>query len=418
MYKNASWHIDSNPFKEVPQSDKWNNRRHTVKAAVEEHKRYTPEFMDFITDVFLVYRGFLADAGKHKMAKVGAAGGVAAVGVGADYLSDGHVNGDIDFSAILANLETVTGPDELYNVYEKWNAAKQDVLEYEPHVTAAARVAAAGSNPESNAMSLAGKYWKQISTAITGVTLGAGCTDKDDDGDIVDDVAAPMDKVIGYVGTEGFGIHNVEEELYEKGLFVMVEDEQSGNPVMASVAAVATSTYFDKDGNEITTLKIGHHEIDEPSLPEGWEKYLIPESEIIDINMDLVDKVEHDGHKHYIELFDMSKVSKMNLGLIPHPIIDDEIYAVLIVDQEAFDNYRSIAISNKAHGLNSFKLLPDGRYGCLIKVDRVTSVICPYNVDDYIDAKQNGGYYQGFNLYKVDSETGKWVTIKSPTSQN
>ncbi len=250
--------------------------------------------------------------------------------------------------------------------------------------------------------------------AVTGLilslaALSSGCTEEDnDDGDIVDDVAAPMDKVIGYVGTEGFGIHNVEEELYEKGLFVMVEDEQSGNPAMNPVAAVATSTYFDENGDEITILKVGHHEIDEQSLPDGWEKYLIPESEIIDINMDLVDKLEHDGHKYYIENFEPAKDSKMSVKFIPHPIIDGEIYAVLIVDKEVFDYYRSVAVHDIPHGSNSFELLPDGRYGRLVKVDEVTSVVCPYNVDDYIDAKQRG-YREGYGIYKVDSETGKWA---------
>ena len=167
---------------------------------------------------------------------------------------------------------------------------------------------------------------------------------------------------------------------------------------------------------------IGGHDVDAQSLPDGWEKYLIPESEIIDINMDLVDELEHDGHRYYIEDLAQANDSKMFVKFIPHPMMDGEIYAVLIVDKGVFDYrgvyYKSVAIHGEYHGLNSFEMLPDGRYGRLVKVDHATSVGCHYDPDDFMDAEMPGGYYEAFNLYNVDSETGKLVTLKSLTSQN
>ena len=157
---------------------------------------------------------------------------------------------------------------------------------------------------------------------------------------------------------------------------------------------------------------IGGHEVDEQSLPDGWEKYLIPESEIIDIRtgQGLVDKLEHDGHKYYIDNYAPAKDSKMFVKFIPYPMIDGKIYAVLIVDQEPFDIYTSVAVHGEAQGLNSFEKLPDGRYGRLVKVDQVTSVRCPYSSKDFMAAERTDKYYEGYGLYMVDSETGKWVT--------
>ena len=420
MYQNTSWNKDFNPFNAngTPQQDNWNTRRHTVRTAVQEHKRYGPEFMDFITDIFLAYHDILENAGRHKIAKLGAAGGVATVGVGADYLSDGHIDGNIDYHALLAAFESVNGPDDVYNAYEIW---KDGVGKYQPHITTATRIAAEGTNPGSNTIDLAKRYWKEITGIIGGPALFAGCTDKDDhntvDGNITDDIAEPMDKLIGYIGTDWFGV-NVTEELYEKNLLAIEQDEKSGAPLITPVAAVAMATYLDEDGNEITELKVGNHKIDEQSLPDGWEEYLIPESELINIKTGegLVDELEHDGHKYYIENYAPAKDSKMFVKFIPHPMIDGEIYAVLIVDQEAFDIYQKVGIhsgdmmNSEGFRISKFMDLGDGYYGRLIKMDKLASVRCPYDNDEFMDAEVDGGYYEGYNLYKVDSVTGKWVS--------
>ncbi|MCK4893267.1 MAG: hypothetical protein KAT07_04835, partial [Calditrichia bacterium] len=242
----------------------------------------------------------------------------------------------------LANLETVTGPDELYNVYEKWNAAKQDVLEYEPHVTTAARVAAAGSNPESNAMSLAGKYWKQITEIIGGATILAGCTD-DDDGTETD-IKEPGSYLIKK-SIELFG-GDPESENKVNAYLDSVIEETSGVPVFE----VTRMDYIEEAGIKPSGII---QPTRMPTIESAYEHALNADK----LAMDMLIKYLNDG--------DMGDRNIEDL-------IDDKSREIIQDIKEDNVNIVHYAITMSKHDQNGVKYLKnefeteDGEYGHIL----------------------------------------------------
>jgi hypothetical protein len=94
-----------------------------------------------------------------------------------------------------------------------------------------------------------------------------GCVEEGDEGSsVVEDLGEPIDKTIGYVGKDGFGIPDVDEKLTGEGsLYALVVNEteaQSSGTDLKQYAKFAELTCLDENGNKIMKYQINDEFVD------------------------------------------------------------------------------------------------------------------------------------------------------------
>ena len=139
------------------------------------------------------------------------------------------------------------------------------------------------------------KLYSTVFLAVFIIATFSGCTEEveaDTPSIDLEDLGEPIDKTVGYVGKDGFGIPDIDEQLKGEGsLYALVKKETGAKARDIEIKPhreVVITTYMGKDNEEFRTLTVDDQYIGMISEEQSeiLKPYLTPEKDLLPLIKD------------------------------------------------------------------------------------------------------------------------------------